>query len=76
MFDQVRPVDPVTTPLPKAPGFKLYCFYGIGVPTERGYHYLKTRRNGATEWSINNMVNEPDSGLVSCSDVRCSPADS
>jgi hypothetical protein len=61
---QVRPVNPVKTPLPNAPHFKLYCMYGVGTPTERGYHYLKTRRNGATEWSINSMVNDPASGLV------------
>lgn len=57
-------MNPVTTPLPNAPDFKLYCFYGIGTPTERGYHYLKTRKNGVIEWSINNMVNDPASGLV------------
>jgi hypothetical protein len=61
---QVRPINPVKTPLPNAPHFKLYCMYGVGTPTERGYHYLKTRRNGATEWSINSMVNDPASGLV------------
>eukprot|EP00878_Enallax_costatus_P008458 GHUV01008840.1.p1 GENE.GHUV01008840.1~~GHUV01008840.1.p1 ORF type:complete len:707 (+),score=149.19 GHUV01008840.1:1658-3778(+) len=68
---EVHPVNPVTTPLPKAPNFKLYCFYGIGVPTERCYHYLKTRPNGATEWSINNMANDPKSGLMS--GVQLSP---
>jgi hypothetical protein len=67
---QVRPINPVKTPLPKAPHFKLYCMYGVGTPTERGYHYLKTRRNGATEWSINSMVNDPASGLVRAFDKR------
>ncbi|KAF6256224.1 Lecithin:cholesterol acyltransferase-domain-containing protein [Scenedesmus sp. NREL 46B-D3] len=62
--DEVRPVNPVTTPLPNAPHLKLYCMYGVGTPTERGYHYLKSRRGGATEWSINSMVNDPASGLV------------
>eukprot|EP00879_Flechtneria_rotunda_P012648 GHRR01013206.1.p1 GENE.GHRR01013206.1~~GHRR01013206.1.p1 ORF type:complete len:750 (+),score=225.44 GHRR01013206.1:937-3186(+) len=61
----VSAVDPVVTPLPKAPNFKLYCFYGIGTATERGYHYLKTRRNNVIEWSVNNMANDPKSGLLS-----------
>jgi hypothetical protein len=61
---QVEPINPVHTPLPMAPNFKLYCFYGISVPTERGYHYLKTQHNGVTQWSINNMINDPESGLV------------
>lgn len=31
--------DPVATPLPKAPSLKIYCLYGIGLPTERSYYY-------------------------------------
>lgn len=71
---QVLPINPVKPPLPHAPHFKLYCMYGVGTPTERGYHYLKSRRGGATEWSINGMVNDPASGLVSFrSFQRCLP---
>ncbi|WIA16398.1 hypothetical protein OEZ85_013090 [Tetradesmus obliquus] len=69
--DEVLPINPVKTPLPHAPHFKLYCMYGVGTPTERGYHYLKSRRGGATEWSINGMVNDPASGLES--GVQLSP---
>lgn len=31
--------DPIATTLPMAPSMKLYCLYGVGVPTERSYHY-------------------------------------
>jgi phospholipid:diacylglycerol acyltransferase len=31
--------DPISMPLPRAPSMKLYCLYGVGVPTERSYHY-------------------------------------
>jgi phospholipid:diacylglycerol acyltransferase len=31
--------DPIAMPLPRAPSMKLYCLYGVGVPTERSYHY-------------------------------------
>lgn len=31
--------NPLETRLPLAPSMKIYCFYGIGKPTERGYYY-------------------------------------
>lgn len=32
-------VNPLETRLPNAPNLKIYCFYGIGKPTERAYYY-------------------------------------
>lgn len=32
-------VNPLETRLPLAPNLKIYCFYGIGKPTERAYYY-------------------------------------
>ncbi|KAI6245793.1 Phospholipid:diacylglycerol acyltransferase [Erysiphe necator] len=32
-------VNPLETRLPIAPNLKIYCFYGIGKPTERAYFY-------------------------------------
>ena len=32
-------VNPLETRLPLAPHLKIYCFYGIGKPTERSYFY-------------------------------------
>jgi phospholipid:diacylglycerol acyltransferase len=32
-------VNPLETRLPLAPSLKIYCFYGVGKPTERGYYY-------------------------------------
>ena len=34
-------INPLETRLPLAPNMKLYCFYGIGKPTERSYFYGK-----------------------------------
>ncbi|KAL4088137.1 hypothetical protein PRIC1_012564 [Phytophthora ramorum] len=31
--------NPLETPLPKAPSLKVFCFYGVGKPVERGYTY-------------------------------------
>lgn len=32
-------VNPLETRLPLAPSLKIYCFYGVGNPTERAYYY-------------------------------------
>ncbi|KAK6579938.1 hypothetical protein PZA11_007646 [Diplocarpon coronariae] len=37
--DQKRWINPLETRLPLAPNLKIYCFYGIGKPTERSYFY-------------------------------------
>ncbi|KAI9477974.1 MAG: Lecithin:cholesterol acyltransferase-domain-containing protein [Benjaminiella poitrasii] len=31
--------NPLESRLPIAPNMKIYCFYGVGVPTERSYYY-------------------------------------
>jgi len=33
--------NPLEHPLPAAPNMKIACLYGVGMPTERGYHYGK-----------------------------------
>lgn len=35
--------DPTRTPLPYAPNMKIYCLYGVGLPTERAYYYKRNR---------------------------------
>lgn len=37
--DPSKWVNPLETRLPLAPSLKIYCFYGVGKPTERGYYY-------------------------------------
>lgn len=32
-------INPLETRLPLAPNLKIYCFYGVGKPTERAYFY-------------------------------------
>ncbi|KAI8868810.1 LACT-domain-containing protein [Ramicandelaber brevisporus] len=31
--------NPLLAPLPHAPSMKMYCLYGVGKPTERGYYF-------------------------------------
>lgn len=35
-------LNPLEARLPLAPDLKIYCFYGIGKPTERGYFYKES----------------------------------
>ncbi|RDL33823.1 putative LRO1-a lecithin cholesterol acyltransferase-like protein [Venustampulla echinocandica] len=35
-------INPLETRLPLAPNLKIYCFYGIGKPTERSYFYRRS----------------------------------
>lgn len=35
-------LNPLEARLPKAPNFKIYCFYGIGKATERAYFYKES----------------------------------
>ncbi|KAI8343400.1 Lecithin:cholesterol acyltransferase-domain-containing protein [Chlamydoabsidia padenii] len=37
--DHTKWNNPLETQLPKAPNMKIYCLYGVGLPTERSYHY-------------------------------------
>jgi phospholipid:diacylglycerol acyltransferase len=38
-FIPAKWINPLETRLPLAPNLKIYCFYGIGKPTERAYFY-------------------------------------
>lgn len=38
-------INPLETRLPLAPNLKIYCFYGIGKPTERAYFYREENPN-------------------------------
>jgi phospholipid:diacylglycerol acyltransferase len=44
-------INPLETRLPYAPDMKIFCFYGVGKPTERAYYYkeeLDLLRNQTT----------------------------
>ena len=44
-------LNPLEARLPLAPKMKIYCFYGIGKPTERAYFYSPVPRNHANPFS-------------------------
>lgn len=65
---QEKWVNPLETRLPLAPNLRVYCFYGVGKPTERGYFYRSPEMGSLT--SLNMTIDtaltqgEVDHGVV------------
>ncbi|KAI1190397.1 Lecithin:cholesterol acyltransferase-domain-containing protein [Nemania serpens] len=61
-------VNPLETRLPLAPNLKVYCFYGIGKPTERAYYYRPPDFPNLTKLNITIdtglIVDEIDHGVI------------
>ncbi|KAI0015854.1 LACT-domain-containing protein [Xylariomycetidae sp. FL0641] len=51
-FDPRKWLNPLETRLPLAPNLKIYCFYGVGKPTERGYYYRSPEFPNLTNLNI------------------------
>ncbi|KAI8148004.1 Lecithin:cholesterol acyltransferase-domain-containing protein [Fennellomyces sp. T-0311] len=47
-LDHTKWSNTLETQLPNAPSMKIYCLYGVGLPTERSYYYAKTQKADAT----------------------------
>lgn len=45
-------INPLETRLPLAPNLKIYCFYGVGKPTERAYYYRTPERPTLTRLNV------------------------
>ncbi|PHH73029.1 hypothetical protein CDD83_4824 [Cordyceps sp. RAO-2017] len=45
-------INPLETSLPNAPNLRIYCFYGVGKPTERAYFYRAPDQPAATNLTI------------------------
>ncbi|RVX74818.1 hypothetical protein B0A52_01095 [Exophiala mesophila] len=58
-------MNPLEARLPNAPNLKIYCFYGIGKPTERAYYYKETDNlsQGNINISIDTSVSTPNGKL-------------
>ncbi|ODV71155.1 phospholipid:diacylglycerol acyltransferase [Cyberlindnera jadinii NRRL Y-1542] len=44
--------NPLEAPLPNAPDMKIYCFYGVGNPTERAYMYQEEQNKTLAKLNI------------------------
>ncbi|KAI0893163.1 LACT-domain-containing protein [Annulohypoxylon nitens] len=67
-LDQRKWINPLETRLPLAPSLKVYCFYGVGKPTERGYYYRTPEFPGLTNLNITIdtglIVDDIDHGVI------------
>jgi phospholipid:diacylglycerol acyltransferase len=45
-------INPLETRLPLAPSLRVYCFYGVGKPTERAYYYRSPESPLSTHLNI------------------------
>ncbi|KAI8377935.1 Lecithin:cholesterol acyltransferase-domain-containing protein [Radiomyces spectabilis] len=52
--------NPVESKLPIAPNMKIYCFYGVGLPTERSYFYAATSDQDTAAQQDAMAVNDTD----------------
>ncbi|GAP89844.1 putative phospholipid:diacylglycerol acyltransferase [Rosellinia necatrix] len=61
-------INPLETRLPLAPNLKVFCFYGVGKPTERGYYYRPPDLPNLTKLNITIdtglIVDEIDHGVI------------
>ncbi|KAF7535322.1 hypothetical protein G7Z17_g13218 [Cylindrodendrum hubeiense] len=61
-------INPLETRLPLAPSLKIFCFYGVGKPTERAYYYRSPDQPGLTNLNITidtgYVAGEVDHGVI------------
>ncbi|KAI2627516.1 LACT-domain-containing protein [Hypoxylon sp. NC1633] len=67
-LDSRKWVNPLETRLPLAPNLKVYCFYGVGKPTERAYYYRTPEFPRLTNLNVTIdtglIVDEIDHGVI------------
>ncbi|KAH8706811.1 Lecithin:cholesterol acyltransferase-domain-containing protein [Ilyonectria robusta] len=61
-------INPLETRLPLAPSLKIFCFYGVGKPTERAYYYRAPDQPALTTLNITidtgYVAGEVDHGVI------------
>lgn len=60
--------NPLEVPLPNAPDMKVYCFYGVGNPTERAYYYKEEEDKQVSNLNVSIDIEKRDSVLMSDGD--------
>ncbi|KAI1007715.1 Phospholipid:diacylglycerol acyltransferase [Podosphaera aphanis] len=64
--DPKKWINPLETRLPLAPSLKIYCFYGIGKPTERSYFYHPSEPSSSLRIKIDTSLtmDKVDHGVI------------
>lgn len=57
--DPSKWTNPLEAALPNAPDLEIYCFYGVGNPTERSYYYQEEVLKDITSLNVTISQNEP-----------------
>jgi phospholipid:diacylglycerol acyltransferase len=60
--------NPLEFPLPNAPDMKIYCFYGVGNPTERAYYYKEEENKQISKLNVTIDVEKKQSVLMTDGD--------
>lgn len=61
--DPVKWTNPLEAALPHAPDMKMYCFYGVGKPTERSYYYKEEENKNLTHLNVTIAGEDPNAVL-------------
>ncbi|KAA8909252.1 hypothetical protein TRICI_004564 [Trichomonascus ciferrii] len=61
--DPSKWVNPLEVALPNAPDVKIYCFYGVGKPTERSYYY-QDETDVEANLNVTIQRNDPDAVVL------------
>lgn len=56
--------NPLEAALPNAPDMKMYCFYGVGKPTERGYYYEELDNKTEIGLNVSIVANDPNAVVM------------
>ena len=56
--------DPTRAALPKMKNMRIWCVYGIGIPTEVGYHYTAGNRTDNGAYRINTDLHADNGNVV------------
>lgn len=56
--------NPLEVALPNAPNMKIYCFYGVGSPTERGYLYKEEEVKTSNLLNVSIVSGDPNAVVM------------
>lgn len=56
--------NPLEVALPNAPSMKIYCFYGVGSPTERGYLYQEEDNKTQNLLNVSIVSGDPNAVVM------------
>ena len=60
--------NPLDVPLPNAPDMKVFCFYGVGNPTERAYYYREETDKSVSRLNVTIDMEQKRAVLMSDGD--------